>query len=148
MKCTISSKNTSRRRRSKITQKAKNRVKITEGEIKKACCDYLQILKNQGKLMFLRNNTLAVQTKSGHYVKNGTKGSPDILVWMIGKDIQGNYDDDCVVVTKYLRSIAIETKSDIGIQSKDQIKWQADFEKIGGEYYIVRSLDDLIKIIL
>ena len=48
---------------------------------------------------------------------------------------------------EYLRNNANEGKSDIGKQSKDQIKWQADFEKLGGEYYIARCLEDLIKVI-
>ena len=91
--------------------------------------------------MFIRNNTLSVQTKSGHYVKNGKLGSPDFLVWMP----EGIYQSlGCLWV---LRGIAIECKSDIGKQSADQIKWQADFEKLGGEYYVVRSVDEIIKII-
>ena len=123
-------------------QKAKNKVKISEGDIKKACCDYLQVLENQKKLMFIRNNTLAVQTKSGHYVKNGKVGSPDIFVWIPEGIPQDLY---CMWV---LRSIAIECKSEKGKLSPDQIKWKADFEKLGGAYYVVKSLDDLMKIIL
>jgi len=119
-----------------------NKIKITEANIKKACCDFLQVLENQGKLMFLRNNTLAVETKSGNYVRNGKKGSPDILVWM--SDYIFIKDD----TVDYVRSIAIETKAKGKGQSADQIKWQDGFEKLGGEYYVVRSLDDLIKIIL
>ena len=72
------------------------------------------------------------------YIRFGDKGSPDFLVfetlWLTNS-------------IKAVEAIAIEAKSDTGKQSADQIKWQADFEKLGGEYYIVRSLDEVIKII-
>ena len=131
-----------------ITQLAKNRVKITESMVIKVVGDYLQIQRNQGKLMFIRNNSGAMPIVDGknkrRYIRFGDKGSPDFLVWKPGVITAW----PTVVGVNILRSIAIECKSDIGKQSADQIKWQADFEKLGGAYYIVRSLDDLIKIIL
>ena len=131
-----------------ITQKAKNRVKMTESMVIKVVGDYLQIQRNQGKLMYIRNNSGAMPIVDGknkrRYIRFGDKGSPDFLVWK--PSVKWAYEADMGV--DYLRSIAIEAKSDIGTQSADQIKWQADFEKLGGEYYVVRGLDDLIKIIL
>ena len=107
--------------------------------------DYLQIQRNQGRLMYIRNNSGAMPIIDGknkrRFIRFGDKGSPDFLVWKPA--IIHNPDFPAI-----LRSIAIEAKSDIGTQSKDQIKWQADFEKLGGEYYIVRSLDGLIKVLL
>ena len=110
--------------------------------------DYLQIQRNQGKLMYIRNNSGAMPIIDGknkrRYIRFGDKGSPDFLVWKKGWQRSLVHCEAWDI----LRSIAIEAKSDIGKQSLDQIKWQADFEKLDGEYYIVRSLDDLIKIIL
>ncbi len=117
------------------------KLKLTEADIIRVINDYLQIQRNQGKLMYIRNNTGAIPIEDGknkrRYIRFGDKGSPDFFVWE--KDY---YLDNPGF---YTRSIAIEAKSDIGKQSKDQIKWQADFENIGGEYYIVRSLEDLIE---
>ena len=46
-----------------------------------------------------------------------------------------------------LRTIGLEVKTEIGKQSPGQIAWQERFEKMGGEYCIVRNVDDVIKII-
>jgi len=128
-------------------------MEITESDVIRVINDYLQIQRNQGKLMYIRNNSGAIPIVDGknkrRYIRFGDKGSPDFLVWIPGKYIQINYtDNDCIATTKYLKTIALEAKSDIGKQSADQIKWQADFERIGGEYYVVRCLEELIKIIL
>ncbi len=123
------------------------KLKLTESDVIRVINDYLQIQRNQGKLMFIRNNTGAIPIEAGknkrRYIRFGDKGSPDFLVWI--PSAKWAYEADMGV--DYLRSIAIEAKSDIGKQSKDQIKWQADFEKLGGEYYIARCLEDLIKVI-
>ena len=90
--------------------------------------------------MFIRSNSLAVQTKDGHYVKTGKRGSPDILVWQkdYSLDNPGTYTARC---------LALEVKSTIGKQSQAQKEWQEKFEKLGGEYYIVRSVEEVMKII-
>ncbi len=127
------------------------KLKLTESDVIKVIGDYLQIQRNQSRLMYIRNNTGAIPIEAGknkrRFIRFGDKGSPDFLVWKPGRYHRGMEQDDYTITKKFLRSIAIEAKSDIGKQSKDQIKWQADFEKIGGEYYIARSLDELIKII-
>lgn len=50
------------------------------------------------------------------------------------------------IAVKGGRVLFIEVKTDKGNQSNDQIDFQADIEGSGGEYYVVRSLEDLIKI--
>ena len=119
------------------------KLKLTEADIIRVIGDYLQVQRNLGKLMFIRNNTGAIPIEAGEYkrrfVRFGDKGSPDFLVWC-----EDSYLDQ---PGKYLRSIALEAKSGSGKQSKDQLKWQADFERIGGEYYIVRSVDRAMEIL-
>jgi len=128
------------------------KIEITEADIIRVINDYLQIQRNQGKLMYIRNNSGAMPIVGGknkrRYIRFGDKGSPDFLVWMPERYYRGMNQDDYTITKKFLKSIAIEAKSETGKQSADQIKWQADFEKIGGEYYIVRCLEDLIRIIL
>ena len=109
--------------------------------------DYLQIQRNQKKLIYIRNNSGAIPIEDGknkrRYIRFGDKDSPDFLVWIPGVKTAW----PTVVGVNILRSIAIETKSDIGKQSEGQKEWQADFEAIGGEYYVVRDYESLVKII-
>ena len=123
------------------------RLKIKESEIQKVILDYLQVQENMGKLMFQRSNSLNVTTKDGHYIKTGKKGSPDILVWTSGRYYRGIYPDDFPNLKKSIRSLALEVKSESGKLSPTQKIWQDKFEKLGGEYYIVRSLEDVLKIL-
>jgi hypothetical protein len=124
------------------------KLKITESDIIRAVNDYLQIQRNKKKLMFIRNNSGAIPIVDGknkrRYIRFGDKGSPDFLVWL-----PYNNEMECgfIPMCKWMRGLALEAKSDIGKQSIDQIEWQADFEKLGGEYYIIRSIEELIKII-
>jgi len=114
---------------------------MKEIQIQKAIKDYLQILENQGKLMFLRNQAGGYATKEGHYIKMGKKGSPDLLVWLWEV-----YPLD-IGCFNYTKAIALEVKNEKGKQSPAQKEWQEKFEKIGGEYYIVRSVDEVMEIL-
>lgn len=117
------------------------KIKIKESEIQKVILEHLQIQENMGKLMFQRSNSLNVATKDGHYIKTGKKGSPDILVWVneifTGEDFY----------LEYVKTIALEVKSESGKLSDNQKEWKEKFENMNGEYYIVRDLDDVIKIL-
>jgi len=117
---------------------------MKEADVIRVTKDYLQIQRNQKKLMYIRNNSGAMPVVDGknkrRYIRFGDKGSPDFLVWLPG--VINNPGFPAI-----LRAIALEAKSDTGKQSKDQIEWQKAFEAIGGEYYIVRCLEGLIKII-
>ena len=130
-----------------IIQKAMSKIKITENDVIRASNNYLQIKKNQRKLMFIRNNSGAFPIDDGknkrRYIRFGDKGSPDFLVW---QRIQVPASVPCLKEFK-LRSITLEAKSKDGKQSKDQKEWQVEFEAIGGEYYIYRSVDEAINII-
>jgi len=120
---------------------------MKEADVIRVVKDYLQIQRNQKKLMYIRNNSGAMPITGGknkrRYIRFGDKGSPDFLVWL--PDVEP-FIDECLCSNP--RAIALEAKSDTGKQSKDQIEWQKDFEAIGGEYYLIKSLDDLVKIIL
>ena len=53
-----------------------------------------------------------------------------------------------IIAIKNNRVLFLEIKKPGGKQSEYQKQFQADIEGHGGEYYTVKSLDDLIKIIL
>ena len=78
------------------------KLKLTEADLIRAIGDYLQVQRNLGKLMYIRNNTGAIPIPAGEhkrrFVRFGDKGSPDFLVWKGGEHIQRNFDDDCTVI--------------------------------------------------
>ena len=121
------------------------KYKIKENDIQRTIKNYLQVRENQGKLMFIRNNSGAMPIKGQNgkmrYIKFGKKGSPDILVWVRKSFNDGDY---CI---RFANTIALEIKSAIGKQSEIQKEWQGKFEKLGGEYYIVRSVEEVMKIV-
>ena len=53
-----------------------------------------------------------------------------------------------IIAIKNNRVLFLEIKRPTGKQSEHQKQFQEDIEGQGGEYYIVRCLEDLIKIIL
>jgi len=53
-----------------------------------------------------------------------------------------------IIAIKNNRVLFLEIKRPGGRQSDYQKQFQADIEEHGGEYYLVKSLDDLVKIIL
>jgi len=104
-----------------------------ESEIKKNICDYLQILENQGKIYFTRNNSFQGKIKrvngSEGYIKNNKLGTPDFLICY-----QGKY-------------IGLEVKTESGKQSAEQKKAQKAIERAGGIYYIVKNVNDVFNIL-
>lgn len=42
------------------------------------------------------------------------------------------------------RAIALELKTEIGTQSKEQAEWQEQFERAGGAYYMARGMDEAL----
>ena len=96
--------------------KAKNRVKITENDIKRQVKDLLS-LKGYFHFHILQG--------LGAY-----RGIPDIIA------IKNN------------RVLFLEIKRPKGKQSEYQKQFQLFIEGQGGEYYIVKSLEDLVEIIL
>ena len=132
----------------KTRRGSKIKITLSEKDIIRGSNDYLQIKKNQRELMFIRNNSGAFPIDDGknkrRYIRFGDKGSSDFIVWM---PFDNEKESGFIPFNKWVRLIAIEAKSDTGKQSKDQKEWQSDFEAIGGEYYIVRSVDRVINII-
>lgn len=90
-------------------------------ELVKACDEYLTLKR----VFHYRNNTGAVRTASGGFMRFGAVGSPDIIA---------------VVNGKY---VGVECKMGTGRQSEGQKEFQRALEAAGGRYILARSLDDL-----
>lgn len=110
------------------------KIKTSEKDTLKSCITYLQMLRNQGKLLFVRNNSFsgsfARPDGSQGYIRNNMPGSPDLIIFVKGG-----------------RNIQVELKSSTGKQSPDQIIWEKTATNLGHNYYIVRSVEELAKIL-
>lgn len=102
--------------------------KASESQIQSAICDYLETRR---RFFFRLNNIPAFNRSDGggftmrKLPKHTPRGLPDIVVVVGGI------------------FYALEVKSAIGKQSPDQKLIQADIEKHGGKYFVVRSIDDV-----
>jgi len=96
---------------------------VKESEVQRAILDYLKIKR----VFYYRQNTGGIVAESGHFVRYGTPGSPDII---------------CVIKGQY---VGIEVKAPKGKQNPNQIQFQQDLERAGGRYVLAYSLDDIIK---
>ena len=104
-------------------------VKRTEAMVQRAILDYLEMASKQIAVYFFRAGSGAFKTAQGRYVKTGRPGVPDIVACLRG------------------RFVGLEVKTASGRQSKDQKRAEKDIQWAGGEYYIVRSVDDVRRIV-
>jgi len=98
---------------------------MQEKIIQKSIIDFLSLLEKRGQLYFFRANSGTVKLASGRFMKTGKAGCPDII---------------CCVGGKF---VGFEVKNEKGKQSPTQKTTEEKIEKVGGEYYIVRSVEDV-----
>ena len=87
-----------------------------------------QFLAYQKGVYYVRVGSGAIVLTQGarqRFFKSGKKGCPDLLICCQGK------------------FIGCEVKSAKGRQSEAQIQAQADIEKSGGQYWLVRGVDEV-----
>jgi len=105
-------------------------IKEKESDIQTAICDYLSLKK----YFFWRQNTSPTVQITGdkwHFrrmSKYAMKGIPDIIIIKEGK------------------FIGLEVKTSVGVISQNQKEFKFGCENAGGEYYIVKSIDDVTKL--
>ena len=116
----------------KICEKKKRnviRVIPLEKDIQNACCEYLELKRH----LFWRQNTAPVYDPTKKVFRSmpkyAMKGIPDIIVLT-----EGGY------------FVGIEVKRPGGKPSKDQKEFAQKCQRIGAEYHIVTSLDQLKEI--
>lgn len=99
---------------------------MTETELMRACM--IAVSAIPGTLV-KRQNVGVARTPSG-VIRFGTPGEGDIAVIYRGQAIE------------------LEVKTPTGRQSDQQKRYQAAFERAGGKYFVVRSVDDAINAIM
>jgi len=97
-----------------------------EKNIQKAILDYLAYRRD---VYWFRSGSGAIKTEDGRYFKTGKRGCPDITVLFDG------------------RYIGIEVKGLKGKQKPEQKEAEQQIKRCGGEYYIVRSVDEVVNIL-
>ena len=104
---------------------------MKESNIVTAISTYLQMLENQGKLIFIRNNSGAYKMGNS-FVRFGKAGSPDFFMFL-DEGENGIYG----------RTLHIEVKNEKGKQNDNQKEYQKNIEALGHRYIIVRSLEEV-----
>ena len=102
--------------------------KQTEQELLREATRYLQIMETCQNCFFFRSASGGIKTEN-RFFRTGRKGVQDIT---------------CLYKGKF---IAIELKTITGKQSPEQKEIERLVKRHGGEYYIIRSLDELKAII-
>ena len=102
---------------------------MKESGIQTAIEQYLQYMENQGKLIYIKNNSGAMKTQD-RFIRFGKKGSPDFFIFLPAGQV-----------------IHMEVKNDKGKQNDNQIEYQKKVETLGHFYAIVRSIDDVERLL-
>ncbi len=113
---------------------------MTEADLKRCISDYLQIGTSQGRFYADRLNSgevIEVRGNTRRRVKLCRTGTADFFVLKLSDCM------DCVGC----RVIFLEVKGDKGMQRQEQKDFQELIEAQGGEYYIVRSLEEVQEIL-
>jgi hypothetical protein len=103
---------------------------MKESAIITAINHYLNYLENQGKLVFIRNNSGAFINPRGNFFKMGRPGSPDFFIFL-----------------KDGKSLHLEVKNEKGRQNIRQINYEMKITNLGHRYCIVRSVDEVERLI-
>jgi len=113
---------------------------MSESELLAGCLEYVQYLRNQGRVFCIRINSGMAYFGQGskkYAIRLAPEGTADILCiyWWHPPGAPNKGE------TKVLW---IETKDIDGKQSEAQIAFQKEVEEYGCRYEIVRNLDELV----
>ncbi len=97
---------------------------MAESDIQRTIIEYLKLKRH----FFWRNNSGALKTDKGGFIRFGAVGSPDI----------------CVIKDGFF--IGLEVKKKGTKQSPAQLEWEKACKAAGAEYYVVRTLEDVQEI--
>ena len=121
-------------------------IPISEKDLQRGVNDYLQIGMNQGRWWYSRLNSGMAYKKHGdkyYAIKLCEKGTTDFLV--IRKDVIPAYPTHIAVEAPQV--IFLELKSTKGKQTQEQREFQERVEMQECGYHIIRSIDELIKVL-
>lgn len=107
--------------------------KRTESQLTSACLNWLMCQENIGNIAWVdRINSGSIVERRGkktYRIRLARPGTADIYVRL---------NDG--------KTIWLETKNDYGKQTSDQVAFMKKMEAIGDEYFIIRDLDELVRI--
>ena len=102
-----------------------------EKDLLVSCRQILDLLTARGKLDYFRMHSIGIPNGRGGFRQNvDMLGFSDLLIMIESEPV-----------------LFVELKSKIGILSRSQLIFKACIERIGYQYHIVRSTNDLIKIL-
>ncbi len=116
---------------------------MNEADLKLAVSEYLQYGTNQGKWYADRLNSGSLLTQRGqstYRVNLCKEGTADFMVLQYYRKIGS-------ITIGQLRTIFLELKGDKGKQRPEQAIFQKLVEMQGAEYYIIRSIERLEKVL-
>jgi hypothetical protein len=99
-----------------------NGLRISETNLVKACLDLL----TAKRIFHYRQNSGALKTERGGFVRFGAVGVPDIIAVINGK------------------YIGIECKVGKNKQSEGQKEFEVKLKKAGGDYWLIYFIDELL----
>jgi hypothetical protein len=102
---------------------------VSETPIVTAIQQLLQIYEDLGKILFIRNNSGAMKTAEGRFIRFGKTGSPDFLLFMQNKTVH------------------LEVKAEDGKLSAGQKDYRDKIMKLGHDYLVVRSVEDVERLL-
>ena len=128
---------------------------MKEKDLKLAVSEYLQYGTNQGKWYADRLNSgevIVVVGQSRRRVKLCREGTADFMViqrktFQFSHFIRPGEDDETTAWFPYCRVTFLELKGDKGKQRPEQGAFQKLVEAQGAEYYIIRSIEELEKVL-
>lgn len=100
-----------------------SRVPSTEKATQKSC---MQFLSDKG-IFYYRQNSGTFQGSGGGFYQMGVSGAPDIVIVYHGRFI----------------GVEVKDKKLSAKQSPSQVKFQADLERAGGTYLLIRDVEEL-----
>jgi len=116
-----------------LRTKTLRRIEATEADILKTIIDYLEA----NRILYIRVNRVSpVSTKEGirfRKLRPSELGAPDLVIW--AKRGWKHF------------SVAIEVKTLKGRQSPAQMKWELTANKSEVPYFVVRSLEELLRVL-
>lgn len=113
------------------------KFKVSEAATLRSVCDFL----DKTNQVWLRHSPSNVVGKKGaatfRRIRDSQKGAPDVIWFRPEQWATDNLSSFCFPV-------AIEVKSPTGKQSEHQKTWEATFRSVGGEYWLIRSVDEFL----
>lgn len=107
-----------------------NKKYMRESAVQKAIEQYLQLMENQSKLVYIKNNSGSFVNKNGNFYRMGRPGSSDFIV-AISNGI----------------TLWLEVKLPTTKQNENQILFEQKVKNLGHKYYVVRSVDEVVDLL-